>query len=75
MTDFIKRKRKKKARQMREGKVPQENSNKTLSNHRMEWGKDKSESKKRGRKYTPLILLLPLQVKGVSTNLRHTSKR
>ena len=50
MTDFIKRKRKKKARQIREGEVPQENSNKTLSNHRMEWDEDKSESKKRGKK-------------------------
>ena len=50
MTDFIKRRRKKKAQDLRKGKGIQTNSDNTVSTHKMEFGEDKSESKKRGKK-------------------------
>tara|TARA_A200000159_G_scaffold164195_1_gene192937 strand:+ start:1480 stop:1857 length:378 start_codon:yes stop_codon:yes gene_type:complete len=50
MTDFIKRRRKKKAQDLRKGKGTQKNSDKSVSTHKMEWGEDKDASKKRGKK-------------------------
>ena len=51
MTDFIKRRRKKKAQDLRKGKGTQKNSDKTVSTHKMEWGKTKMLQKKEVRKY------------------------
>ena len=50
MTDFIKKRRKKKAQEMRKGKGTQKNTDESQSTHLMEYDEDKSESKKRGEK-------------------------